>query len=204
MEYFITGIDIGLHNMGIVKCKIIDDKLSYVEHFELIDLYKYKHIYSETELHMFISNLCEEYYELFNSEYILIERQPPGGLIAIQEVLAYIFKDKVHKISPRSVHSKLGLSSYDYDNRKIRSERILEEFLTEHKQYGELETFKKLKRKHDISDAFCLIKYFTNFHLYVSRRKKYTPEINITYDIDNFFKSFEFTNTKCTLKMVAG
>lgn len=202
MCYFITGIDIGLHNMGIVKCKIVDDKIYSIEHFELIDLYKYKHIYSETELHMFISNLCDEYSELFNSKYILIERQPPGGLIAIQEVIAYIFKDKVYKISPRSVHSKLGISFYSYENRKIKSEEIMKTFLIDNKQHEQLEIYNKLTRKHDVSDAFCLIKYFINHFLYVPIKQK--NKINLTYDIDNFFKTFEFMNTKCTLKMVEG
>lgn len=194
MSFYVSGIDIGLHNLGIIKCEIDGNRVIEVIDFQLIDLYKYRN--EETELHMFISRLVEEYSELFNSKYILIERQPPGGLIAIQEVLAYIFKDNVTIISPRSVHSKIGLQYYDYEGRKVQSQKQFIECLKETKQVDLLEKFNKLDRKHDISDAYCLIKYFINFIIHKSLiRKSNTNSVSYNLEHDDFFLKFRLNKS---------
>lgn len=188
MEFFITSVDIGLHNLGIIKCKINNTDITICD-FELVDLYKYRNV--ETELHMLINCLVSEYKELFDSKYILIERQPPGGLIAIQEVMSYIFKDKVKIISPRSVHSKLGLNFYCYEERKVNSEKMLKNKLYKQNDTFLIEKFNSIERKHDIADAYCMINYFIYYVLYIPVKKKIqNTEVNI--DLDTYFNVFSF------------
>ncbi len=192
MTFYITAIDIGLHNLGIIKCKIVDNIITICD-FELVDLYKYRN--DQPELHMMIDYLVSEYQDMFNSKYILIERQPPGGLIAIQEVIAFIFKDKVKIISPRSVHSKLGLNYYSYEGRKIKSEKILMDKLCIQNNTEIINKINSIERKHDISDAYCMIDYFICFVLYNPIKKK-IPKIELSIDLDTYFNIFSFKNNK--------
>lgn len=186
--FYITSIDVGLHNLGIIKCEICNSDINICD-FELVDLYKYRN--SHSELHMFIDCLISEYKHIFDSKYILIERQPPGGLIAIQEVLSFIFKDKVKIISPRSVHSKLGLSYYCYNSRKIETEKILKSKIDEQNNIVLLNKFDTIKRKHDIADAYCMINYFVYYVLYVKIKKKQICS-DISIDLDTYFDKFSF------------
>lgn len=209
MDFYVTAVDIGLHNLGIIKCLIkgSNHEITIIE-FKLVDLYKYRN--TETELHMLIDCLVSEYAELFNSKYILVERQPPCGLIAIQEVIAFIFKNKVKVISPRSVHSKLGLNYFCYEKRKEKTEEILLQKLNEQNDINLLKQFNKLSRKHDISDAYCMIKYFIKYVIYCpSKKKQTTPKYTlIDIDLDTYFNSFCFKSKKniksprCTFEVV--
>lgn len=199
MAIHITGVDVGLHNLGVIKCVYEDNNLDIID-FKLIDLYKYKNY--ESELHMLIDCFVVEYKDLFNTDYILIERQPPGGLIVIQELLAYIFKDKVRLISPRSVHSKLGINYYCYDQRKIKTVQFLYDNLTHNKKTELLLSLNNISRKHDIADAYCLVKYFTE---YVIHKKRHSNGIIIEpavfKDTDSYFNTFRFDGSKRTFRM---
>lgn len=188
MEFYVTAIDIGLHNLGIIKCKVYN-KIVTICDFELVDLYKYRD--TPMEIYMMVDCLVTEYKDMFNSKYILLERQPPGGLIAIQEVLAFIFKDKVKMISPRSVHSKLGLNYYCYDIRKIKTEHMLIGKLKSQNTDELISKIKNIDRKHDIADAYCMIIYFISYVLH-SSIKKQTPRAEISIDIDRYFDIFSF------------
>lgn len=188
MEFYVTAIDIGLHNVGIIKCMVYN-KIVTVCNFELVDLYKYRD--TSMEIYMMIDCLVTEYKDMFNSKYILLERQPPGGLIAIQEVLAFIFKDKVKIISPRSVHSKLGLNYYCYDIRKIKTEYMLIGKLKSQNTDELISKINNIDRKHDIADAYCMIIYFISYDLH-SSIKKQTPRAEISIDIDRYFDIFSF------------
>lgn len=188
MEFYVTSVDIGLHNLGIIKCGVIDNVVTICD-FELVDLYKYRD--TSSEIYMMIDRLVTEYQDMFNSKYILVERQPPGGLIAIQEVIAFIFKDKVKIVSPRSVHSKLGLNYYCYDIRKIKTEYMLINKLHSQNTEGLICKINNIDRKHDIADAYCMIIYFISHVLYSTIKKRMHKE-ELTIDIDKYFDSFSF------------
>lgn len=184
MVYTITGIDIGLHNLGLIRCIVKGTEITTL-HFELVDLYKYRS--NQSELHMLVKELVDEYTYMFDSDFIVIERQPPGGLVAIQELLGFMFKEKVTFISPRSVHSKLGLSYYDYDTRKCMAEKLFVKNLQDKEL---LDKYNNLTRKHDIADAYCLVKYFATYCLYCRREKVITKEP--IEDPITFFDEFKF------------
>lgn len=199
MTFQLTGIDVGLRNLGVVKCVYKDNNLDIID-FKLIDLYKYKGVGSE--LHMLIDCFVVEYKDLFNTDYILIERQPPGGLIVIQELLAYIFKDKVKLISPRSIHSKLGINYYCYDQRKVKTIQLLYENLTHNNKTDLLLKLNNIDRKHDVADAYCIVKYFTEYVIHKKRINMGIYVEPITFeDSDIYFKSFRFDRSKRTFQM---
>ena len=102
----------------------------------------------------YLDHFIQEHQFYFdNCDILLLERQPPVGITNVQDLLFTKFRNKVLLISPNSVHKYFGLSS-EYSQRKIVSESIASEFLTE---FG---NFNLNSRKHDISDAMLMVIYY--------------------------------------------
>ena len=103
----------------------------------------------------YMSHFFKNYSNLLNkSDYIVIERQPPMGLISIQELIRYKYRNKSILVSPNSMHCHYTMNDLNYEQRKIRVIKMTEGVLSK------FENFKKVVRKHDISDALCIVKYF--------------------------------------------
>jgi len=152
----ITSIDIGHTNMAILQAEItyktstVDKTLTKILMVNTIDLKDT----GETEMYKKMKKFIDNYTEIFNtSKYILIERQPIQGLTSIQEIIAYQFPDKVKLISPRSMHCYFGINHYPYETRKEKTIEIADKYLNEFSEYQN-------SRKHDLADAFCILKFF--------------------------------------------
>ena len=189
----VTGIDIGLHHMGLMKGEIDDknyNKFS-LDKFDLIDLSKY----GEKEIYLMLDHMFKEYADYFDVDKLIIERQPPGGLLSIQEVIAFKYKDIVNLVSPRSVHCFIGSNYYTYDRRKLISIDYTIKYLIRHMDTDIKKQFFALPRKHDIADAFCMIAYFGNKVLYTKRRIPPIKE-NVQYgvNLDEYFEQFKLKN----------
>ena len=96
-----------------------------------------------------------QYYEnLFPGvDKILIERQPPMGLVAIEQLIYAKFRDKCELIAPNSMHKFFNIGKYDYSIRKEKVEKIAKRYIIEPALVADLDAF---GRQHDISDAICL------------------------------------------------
>ena len=169
----IVSIDIGYHNMGVVK-SYVDDKTFEIKILEIfkvdltnlphkkIDRWKCK-LEHTCEVADLVAHFIQEYGDyLEESDKILIERQPPTGLTQIETLLLFLYRSKVELISPNSMHKYFHINVLEYESRKERTIEISKSFLENFQEYQEL------SRKHDIADAVCMIIF--RFH---KEREKY-------------------------------
>jgi len=201
---FVVSIDIGIHNMGTVFLSVDEicwetPEILEVRHDNIqkmsIDCHnpncksRHDRCFLDYIEHYFVE--CGPILE--KSDVIVVERQPPGGFIIIQELILQRYRDKVKLIHPRSVHKFHGITGLDYDNRKLFTISKATKFL------GNFDTFLSAERKHDIADALCQALYFVDTErlryeterkvssLYVSNSHKYV--IGETTDIDELLRS---------------
>jgi len=161
----IISVDIGVHNLGWCWCEIDDEtwdpKSIVIKNVGRMDISYHSHLKvcaRECKLHHdnnmvdYVLHYKQDFGWMFDqSDIVLIERQPPGGFINIQDLFTLFWRDKVQLINPVSVHTHFGMRVYDYDQRKVKSMEIASEYI------GEEISFKSNVRKHDMSDAMLSI-----------------------------------------------
>lgn len=169
---YIISIDIGLNNLGIVgaqNSKFHRLEINLCKKIDIKALCQYCNIkncglYHNLCISDYVSHFLKKYQKYFNmADIILIERQPPNGFISIQEIIVFQYREKIKMISPNSVHKYFDITHYDYSRRK--------DFVTQYAQKAlkDFPDFKNSKRKHDISDAYCMIIF------YLHNAKRQTP-----------------------------
>jgi hypothetical protein len=158
----VISIDIGYHNLGLVKSQI-DDVTFEIKIKEIfkIDLKSLPHrkvnrwdckLEHTNEVADLVAHFIQEYGDyLEEADKILIERQPPTGLTQIETLLLYLYRHKTELISPNSMHAHFKINCLEYETRKERTIEFSESFLESFEEYQEL------SRKHDIADAVCMI-----------------------------------------------
>jgi len=181
----ILSIDIGVINLGYVVCEI-GDTLKVIE-CNRVDITHMRHTkvcYKDCRLHHdfcipdYLDHFIQEYQSLFtNADIILIERQPPMGILTVMDLLFVKFRDKIIIINPGSVHKFFKMTKGDYDLRKIESVYHTNEYLKD------FFNFQNNERKHDISDAMLMVIYY--FELYKKNKKKQI--------VVNDFEQFRYT-----------
>ena len=67
-----------------------------------------------------MKNLFEIIPYFNTSNFILIERQPFSGIVAVQEIILYHFNKKCILISPVKMHKYMKIDHLDYNNRKLK------------------------------------------------------------------------------------
>jgi hypothetical protein len=96
------------------------------------------------------------------AETILVEQQPPGGLIAVQELIRNEFRDKVTFIPPRSVHVFLSISFYTQLYKEM-AYVMRKEWTTTFAEYTMGRWFNlslvSYERKHDVADSWAQLCY---------------------------------------------
>jgi hypothetical protein len=182
----ITSIDVGYHNLGLVKAFIDDTYEITVEQIFTVDLPKLPHrqikrqdcqLNHTSELADLMAHFIQEFGHLLDeADKILIERQPPTGLTSIETLLFYLYRNKTELISPNSMHKHFMIGQLEYEKRKERtvefSSQLLENF----------EFYKELERKHDIADAVCMIIFYNS-----TNKEKYRLEhIDKSISFDQF------------------
>lgn len=186
----IISIDIGLINLGIIAAELNEDyTLKKIHDCDLVDITSGCRLNNCNLSHDnciadYMSHFFEEYKEsLEEADIILIEQQPPGGLIAIQELIRYQFRKKTISISPRSVHCFLNINHLDYEKRKKASTDIAI------KKLNGFKNFMFQERKHDMSDAYCQLFYW--IHKKNKEYRKMEEDAQIKKDFSGIIKSME-------------
>ncbi|MDA9846603.1 hypothetical protein N9C10_01565 [Flavobacteriaceae bacterium] len=187
----IVGIDIGYHNLGLIKASVNDEYEPEVNFAKRIDITNIRcslgcKIPHTNEVADLVAHFVEAYRDiLYTADIILIERQPPGGLTNVETLIVYIFRDKIKLISPNSMHKHFMIGHFDYELRKKKTEEIAGSYL-EH-----LDSYTNQVRKHDMSDAMCLILYHT-----AEDRRKHKLRKNKKNTVVKNFEEFAYVGKK--------
>jgi hypothetical protein len=189
----IISIDIGYHNMAMVKIKANEDMNLTVDEVHIIDITKIPHkrvcrcdckIPHTSEVADMMAHFIQEYdYILNEADMILIERQPPTGLTQIETLLLYLYRSKTHLVSPNSMHSHFNIGHYEYERRKESTIMLAESYL---------DGFENLGRVHDASDAVCL----ALFHTHKEREKIRLHKVDRSLPFDMYRYENTFRETQ--------
>ncbi len=158
----VISIDIGLYHLGFIQA-YVENKKTVVTQCELIDIKSLSEYCNDSncELHHercisdYVSHLFKTHYTSFEkANRILVEQQPPTGFISIQELIRNKYRNKVSVINPRKMHTFFDIGHLNYEQRKeftvSYATRALKHF----------QSFQELERKHDMADAYCLLRYY--------------------------------------------
>jgi len=177
----ILAIDVGLINLALILVDLSEDYLErheiiLEEEISLCDLIDITELVSgckdiNCELYHdkiicdYMMHLFKKFKNIFEkTDIILIERQPPTGLVAVQELIMREYRNKSYLVSPTAMLNFFGILKFEYLERKIHTEKIAMEYL------GSLKIFVFSERRHDMADAFCILYY------YLSIKRKETQE----------------------------
>lgn len=175
-NYRILSIDIGIKHLAFTYSLANKDyTFKSISKVELLDISVFKHekvskkeckLEHEKTFCDWIEHIFQEYDEFEQADYILIERQPPMGLVAIEQLIFSKYRKKSILIHPCSVHSFFNMSDYDYETRKQKSEEISQEYFNLDDKYSKFLSF---SRKHDISDTILFVIFWLD-----KKNKEYT------------------------------
>ena len=170
---YILSIDIGIINLALILLEVTKDYvLNDIIWFDLINITDFCHLDDESESKCdiphtktftdWLSHIFYLHGELFNlCTHIVIERQPPTGHVAIEQLFFYNFRKKAVLVHPRSVHKFMNWSSsLNYEQRKERSEQTLQYRLERIQRNYLLKQYLSYERRHDISDAYIQALFF--------------------------------------------
>jgi hypothetical protein len=172
---YIVSIDIGIRNMGLSITEV-SDEYEFIEilHVALVDITRCRlpkpcHLDHCPAIADWMRHFMEEWKEVLEgADTILLERQPPQGLGAIEQLLFFQYRDKSVLVHPRVVHSYLACGHLDYDGRKVVSEKVAWMYLT-----GETrEIFSWYDRRHDMADSIGMMLWWTNQQRKLEQIKK--------------------------------
>jgi hypothetical protein len=166
----ITSIDIGIQHLGLVKASITKSlNVKHILDIELVDIQEFHPNCKESECPLQWHNKCfadwiehviHNHSSFFSNDvsYILIERQPPLGLVAVEQLIMSKFRTKAHLIHPRSTHSHFNCTHLDYEGRKKKMEEVTLKKIIRHPHL--YQKYKNFERQHDVADALCQMIFF--------------------------------------------
>lgn len=196
----ILSIDIGIQHLGI-SVSIVSSSYELIEviWIDLIDITQFKCDRSSCKLYHtrtfsdWIDHFIEKNLYFFeNSDIILLEKQPPQGLVVVEQLIFSKYREKSKIISPRKMHTYLNISTFDYDTRKEYSIKIAEKYLGDSMK----EQLKTYERKHDISDTICILLYYLYIKNDEYKRKKRMESLNKDLDGLTIMDRLEFFKRK--------
>ena len=167
---YIISIDIGFEHFAIIGANvsgILDQseqpyKLEDITLCKLINIKNLMLECSDTDCKLkhtlcisdYMAHLFKTYHDFFEkADTILIERQPPQGFVAVQELILFKYREKALLVSPNSMHKHFSMSKVQ-KLRKMFTEKFSKERLQSFPDYINNE------RKHDMGDAYCLLVYY--------------------------------------------
>lgn len=189
----ILSIDIGIINMGITKAiiyptytfKIISCRLINILGYTCRDkhcTFGHKRSICDCLNHLFKNSL-------FDTDIILLEKQPITGLTSVEELILNKFRTVTCLIYPTSMHIALGIDHLDYEHRKIMTVKFAEKYISHFPDFSH-------ERKHDMSDSMCFIIYF--FQIMKLNKPIIKPKIenkqflNSNSNFSNFISQFKY------------
>lgn len=181
---YIVGIDIGITNLA--WCLYDVDLERFVAFKRVnISLMKHKKV-QRTECKLRHEAVCVDWVDHFLQEYhhvfqvvdvVIIERQPPGGHTAVEQLLYDRLRSKAMLVAPTSLHKFTNTMGVDYDiSKAIRVKRFRLEL-----EPSKLEAFDKMTRSHDVADAGIMCLWWVSKNV-----KKPLPEIPATFKWDQY------------------
>ena len=167
----ILAIDVGLLHLAMLAVKLGSDYLTRPEvileeeisYCDLVDITELVSDCRDTDCELYHDKIiCDYMMHLFkkfrttfdSADRILIERQPPTGLVAVQELIMREYRSKSELISPNAMLNFFEILHFKYEERKVHTEKIAMEYL------GSLKVFVFNERRHDMADAFCILYYY--------------------------------------------
>ena len=175
----VLSIDIGIINFAFT---FWDNE--ELKDFNNIDITSLRKENEQKCIAVYMKNLFETIPYFKIADFILIERQPFSGIVAVQEIILYHFNKKCVLISPIKMHKYMNIDHLDYNRRKMKTIEIAEPFLNKYDKYC------NLIRKHDIADSLCIYIYWKNSKIFEDNpfeSFKYTQKI---------FENFEYKKKK--------
>lgn len=178
MKYIIS-IDIGLYHLGIIGAIVQNKTIQNIDLCELVDLKSLTEfcdfpnckLYHSLCIADYMSHFFQSFdFNLNHADLILIEQQPPQGLVSVEQLIVFKYRKKIKMVNPTKMHHHFNIHNLTYERRKEFTVKYSEKHLNEFK------SFCQLKRKHDLGDAFCILKY----HLHTLPPKIYSKYFNRT------------------------
>jgi hypothetical protein len=209
-EYIVLCIDIGITHLGMSV--IVADKeynFKKVAGIDMIDITDFKHIdgvtFGNCHLHHsknftdWLEHIFIYYSNAFNyADKILIERQPPQGLVAVEQLIFSRYRHKSELIHPSSMHKFFGIGHLLYEERKQEVEKICLKYLELPHVICEFFGF---ERRHDIADSVCFGLFWLHqqhANLLKEENRKRIQSIKMTFRDSNltlseWFAQFRYT-----------
>ena len=216
--YVLLSIDIGIVHLGMAL--LTYDKKTYkfreTVGIDLIDITTFPHPPEvdrcQCKLHHtktftdWMEHIFQYYETIFTGvDKILIERQPPMGLVAIEQLIYTKYRNKCELIAPNSMHKFFHIGKFDYLIRKEKVEKIAKSYIIDPDIVTELDAF---ERQHDISDAICLGIFWldTRHSEYITEQKMAAIRINSRgcpkgMCIDEYLAQFRYVPKKRKLSL---
>jgi len=215
--FCILSIDIGIKHLGL-SVTLLNNDYSIMEiiWIDLIDIQKFIHKdgpnKSDCKLQHtktfcdWINHVFQENAIIFErADAILIERQPPIGLVGIEQLIFSRWRDKAVLISPNSMHKFFRIGHYDYEQRKVETVRIALKCLDDNSEL--VEKFGTYERKHDIADTLCMMLFWIDNknkeQIEIKRKNRIKKMKVIVYDrkangykmnMNDWFEQFRYTS----------
>lgn len=162
----VVAVDVGLSNFAFVWVDVGDRGVVTVSGVRRLDLTLLCHErVTRAQCTLQHGNNATDRIEHFLQEHggilddadvILIEQQPPGGLVHVEQLLFSRYRNKAQLCSPVSLHKWLGIGGLDYEARKERTVARAAPYLNRFSHY-----WREL-RKHDMADAMCMILFWVD------------------------------------------
>jgi hypothetical protein len=194
-EIYVLSIDIGIQHLGL-SMNLLNHDYTFKEvlWIDMIDISNYSklhryvscedcQLYHTRTFTDWVEHLVQENEEFFEAaDVVLIERQPPTGFVAIEQLLFSKFRKKAHLIHPRNVHSYLNFHGLDYEKRKELSVKIANRIMPD-KYKDQLLYY---ERHHDIADSICMTLYWKE-----KKHKEWKRKMNLKKAQEDFGDIFE-------------
>lgn len=172
----VMSIDVGILHLGI-SITLVNEEYNMEEIVltKLIDITDFpcnpdECVWGHTKtIADWMSHVFHYNYDMFdNVDHILIEKQPPQGLVSIEQMIYLVLRDKCTLIHPRSVHKYYNIGDKDYEERKRLSDKIAERYLKKYANDEIIKQYNQHERKHDISDSLL----FCGYWCHIKRKEK--------------------------------
>ena len=213
-HHCVMSLDIGIKHLGISVTLLNEDySIMQIVWIDLVDIQVFSHVdgvsREECDLghtktfcdwmnHVFQNNIV--IFEM--ADIILIERQPPIGLVGIEQLIFSRWRNKAVLISPNSMHKFFQIGHFDYEQRKCKTEQITHKYLNEYSNLSD--KYCSYERRHDIADSLCMTLFWISKKQeeYYSIKEKerlktivYNRKSNgYKLSVDDWFEQFRYRN----------
>lgn len=168
-EYCVLSIDIGIIHLGI-SVSLLDKEYNLIDiiWIHLINITEFQHpkgithkncnLYHTKTFCDWLEHVFRDNFDFFDmSDFILIERQPPMGIVAVEQLIFSKWRSKSILISPNSMHKFFNIGGCDYEKRKEYVVKIAKIKITDKVLLEQLSWY---GREHDIADSICLMLFW--------------------------------------------